>query len=95
MGNGLTLNVILRGTFAYIDKKGVAFIDALIPVPKPDDGVDHVFRAGNWLGETELRPGTYTLRGVKTGTDYLDGTRNLIYHNSCRRRPRDPNREYA
>jgi hypothetical protein len=95
MGNPRKLNVTLHGTFAYIDKEGVAFIDALVPVPEPDDGVDHVFRAGNWLGETELRPGTYTLRGVKTGTDSLDVKKNLIFENGCLRRPRDPNREYA
>jgi len=95
MGNDPKLNVILHGTFAYIDKEGEDFIDALIPLPKPDDGVDHVFRAGNWLGETELRPGTYTLRGVKTGTGSLDGKRNLIFENGCPRRRRDPKREYA
>ena len=80
------LNVILHGTFAYIDKQGDDFIDALIPLPQPDDGMDHVFRAGNWLGETELRPGTYKLEGVKeTGTDNLDYTKNLIFQNgySC------------
>jgi hypothetical protein len=95
MGNGQKLNVILHGTIAYIDKEGVGFIDALIPLPKPDDGVDHVFRAGNWLGETELRPGTYKLEGVKEGKDHLDDSKNLIFQNACPRRPRDPDTEYA
>jgi hypothetical protein len=85
----------MHGTFAYIDKKGVPFIDALIPAPDPNEGVDHVVRAGNWLGETEVRPGTYMLRGVKTGIHGLDASRNLIFENGCRRRPRNPIREYA
>jgi len=95
MANGHKLNVILHGTFAYIDKKGVDFIDALIPLPNPQDGVDHVFRAGNWLGETELRPGTYKLEGVDQGSDSLDDDKNLIFENGCPRRPRNPSKEYA
>jgi hypothetical protein len=95
MGNGLTLNVILHGTFAYIDKKSAPFIYALIPEPNSKGGVDHVFRAGNWLGETELRPGTYELRGVKGGTAGLDAARNLIYEHVCRLHPRNPHTEYA
>jgi hypothetical protein len=95
MGNSPKLNVILHGTFAYIDDEDVDFIDALIPLPKPDDGVDHVFRAGNWLGETELRPGTYKLEGVKPGADQLDERSNLIFRNGCVRRPLDPARVHA
>ena len=95
MGNGQKLNVILHGTFAYVDKKGVNFIDALIPLPHPEDGMDHVFRAGNWLGETELRPGTYKLEGVQTGNAHLDHGKNIIFQNGCPRRPRNPQREYA
>ena len=83
MANEQKLNVILHGTFAYIDKEGVDSIEALIPLPEPDDGVDHVFRAGNWLGETELRAGTYQLKGVTPGTGGLDETRNLVFRNGC------------
>jgi hypothetical protein len=57
--------------------------------------VDHVFRAGNWLGETELRRGTYELRGVKTGTHSLDPARNLIVENGSRRHSRQTHTEYA
>jgi hypothetical protein len=98
MGNGQRLNqklnVILHGTFAYIDSDE-HFMDALIPLPNFDDGVDHVFRAGNWLGETELRPGTYRLEGVKEGKDYLDHTKNLIFQNGRTRAQRDPQTQYA
>jgi len=44
MPNGEMLNVILHGTFAYIDTEK-DFIDALIPLPTEE--VDHVVRAGN------------------------------------------------
>lgn len=94
MQNGDKLNVILHGTFAYIDKEGVPFIDALIPRPD-EEKMDHVFRAGNWLGETELHPGTYILEAVKAGTARFEAKKNLIIKNSCPRQPRNPNKEYA
>ncbi len=93
MANGDKLNVILHGTFAYIDKENVPFIDALIP--RPDEKMDHVFRAGNWLGETELHSGTFQLEGVREGAARLDPAKNLIVKNACPRRPRDPHTEYA
>src|SRR5947207_3244288 len=94
MANGEKLNVILHGTFAYIDKEGVNFIDALMPLP--GEGVDHVFRAGNWLGETELQKGTYQLRGVITaGGARFDSASNLIFQNGCPRLPRDGKKAHA
>src|SRR5262249_17949930 len=93
MANGEKLNVILHGTFAYIDKHGEDSIDALVPLPS--DRVDHVFRAGNWLGETELHRGTYELKGVKHGSDRFNNRSNLIFENKCPRAPRDRAKEYA
>jgi hypothetical protein len=58
----LVLNVLLHGAFAFVCKP--RSIEALIPAMQ-----HHVFRAGNWLGETDLRSGvTYELRGVDPGS---------------------------
>jgi hypothetical protein len=59
-GSG-TLNVLLHGAFALIP--GEKQIVALMPILR-----DHVYRAGSWLAETELRSSTYYLNGVKAGT---------------------------
>jgi hypothetical protein len=57
------LNVLLHGAYAFVRRAGT--IQALIPAMQ-----HHVFRAGNWLGETELRSGvTYELRGATRGSD--------------------------
>jgi hypothetical protein len=60
-------------------------IEALIPSLK-----HHVFRAGNFLGETELRNRgvVYELHGVRAGTADFDTERNLIVKSN--NRPQDP-----
>ncbi len=58
VGERGTLNVILHGTFAF--KVNTHRIEALMPRNE-----QHVYRAGNWLGETDLRPGVYELQGVE------------------------------
>jgi hypothetical protein len=92
MPKGEMLNVILHGTFAYIDSAD-DFIDAL--VPKRSEDVDHVFRAGNWLAETQLQEGTYKLEGVRTGEAHLNAESNLIFENDFPRRHLDPKTEHA
>jgi hypothetical protein len=72
-----TLNVLLHGTFAYNEEPNG--ITAYIPTIK-----HHVYRAGNWLGETDLASGIYNLEGVtdlaKLGRkgDTFDMSNNLI-----------------
>jgi hypothetical protein len=72
-----TLNVLLHGTFAYNQEPDG--ITAFIPTIE-----HHVYRAGNWLGETDLRPGAYKLEGVRDLTKYgqkgdkFDLSSNLI-----------------
>jgi hypothetical protein len=68
-----TLNVLLHGTFAYNEEP--EGITAYIPV------IDHhVYRAGHWLGETDLVKGEYKLEGVRdeVKADQFDMSKNLI-----------------
>jgi len=92
MTNAEMLNVIFHGTFAFVDSQP-DFIDALIP--KRTEHVDHVFRAGNWLGETQLQQGTYKLEGVESGKAHLNEESNLIFENGCQTRELDPENEHA
>ena len=70
-GSG-TLNVLLHGAFTLIP--GDKQILALMPTLE-----DHVYRAGSWLAETELRSATYRLEGVKEGTTCkFDRDKNLL-----------------
>ncbi len=71
-GHSGTLNVLLHGTFAFIqDEKQIQ-----AHIPQLDH---HVARAGNWLAETELRPGRYELKGTdERGRAKLDPEKNLI-----------------
>jgi len=55
------LNVLLHGAYTFIDDKDAKQIHALIPRLK-----EHVYRAGSWLAETELRGASYRLSGVKS-----------------------------
>jgi hypothetical protein len=76
-----TLNVILHGTFAFdVDEEGR--ISALIPhVP------GHATRAGQWLAETDLAPGEYSLEGVnegEPGQGKPPRNRNLILNTRAR-----------
>jgi hypothetical protein len=70
------LNVLLHGTFAFIDDRGSEIL-ALIPRVS-----QHVNRAGSWLGETELRGGgnvQYRLHGVKPDRrGQFDRNKNLF-----------------
>lgn len=77
--NGKKLNVVLHGAYALDQTTNPGRILALIPnIPY------HVYRAGNWLAETELRgrtngsPVIYELLGVKAGNAKFDGQQNLI-----------------
>lgn len=76
----LTLNVILHGTFAFVQKEKE--IHALIP-----DIKQHANRAGNWLGETALRSGTYKLAGVdpEPRGKLFNSNKNLIVKYKDRR----------
>jgi hypothetical protein len=77
------LNVLLHGAFAFVRKK--ESIEVLIPAMG-----HHVFRAGNWLGETDLRQrgGEYDLLGVKPGTAVFDPAVNLFVKSQDR--PENP-----
>ncbi len=55
------LNVVLHGLYLLVQRKGSCEI--LIP----DMGAEHTYRAGEFLGERVLAPGTYFLTGVKNG----------------------------
>jgi hypothetical protein len=73
------LNVIFHGAFAFDQTTQPDHILALIPQIEY-----HVYRAGNWLAETELRGGAdskaveYVLVGVKPGKAKFDAQTNLI-----------------
>ena len=72
--DGGILNVIFHGTFVFQRNKEAKQITAW--VPRLDH---HVYRAGNWLAETELKHGRYMLRGVETsGEGEFDPARNVI-----------------
>jgi hypothetical protein len=76
MSNG-NLNVIFHGSFLFCKNKSAAVpvIDVYLPAIQ-----SHVFRAGNWLAETELDSGEYRLEGVDPGgpLDLATNTNNLI-----------------
>ena len=57
-GSAGTLNVILHGLLT------IAKASEEITVYVPNMGSDHVYRAGNWLTETTMDQGEFTLRGV-------------------------------
>jgi hypothetical protein len=76
--HGGTLNVIFHGGITIYEGedpevKDRGFFEALLPKndPEKDRGKRksdrHVYRAGNWLGETEIYPGIYELRGADPG----------------------------
>jgi hypothetical protein len=56
-----TLNVLLHGLFVIVDRE-----DYLLALAPDLDG-QHVYRAGNFLGCTELHRGMYRLAGVDPG----------------------------
>jgi len=73
------LNVIFHGAFAFDTCTKPGHILALIPHMR-----HHVYRAGNWLAETELRGRTHTkevtyeLEGVDPGKGQFAPDRNLL-----------------
>jgi hypothetical protein len=75
----LKLNVLFHGAFAFDQTTQPGRILALIPYMDY-----HVYRAGSWLAETELRGRTgskaviYELLGVIPGCDKFDPNQNLI-----------------
>lgn len=79
---GGTLNVIFHGSITIYDSgQGKYPIQALLPKNAPKEAAKcdrHVYRAGNWLGETELAPGRYTLLGATGGEAHFDRQTNLI-----------------
>ena len=66
------LNVIFHGLFVFVERPDN--IEVLIP----DMGAAHVYRAGEWLGETTFAPGHYELTGTSAGGDPFEDTKNLI-----------------
>jgi len=71
------LNVILHGLYLMVQRP--LGIEILIP----DMGPDHTYRAGEWLGEITLAPGTYWLSGVDyDGKKFCDPSKNFIV-NKC------------
>jgi hypothetical protein len=69
-----TLNVILHGTFAFVQDTRARSILALVPAL-----AHHACRAGSWLAETELfAHRDYELKGVKTGDGTFNPRRNLF-----------------
>ena len=69
--NGGTLNVIFHGSMAIYDsKEGESPIHVLLPKNGPTNGLKtdhHVYRAGNWLGETERI--IFAREAISTGFD--------------------------
>jgi hypothetical protein len=78
-GSG-TLNVLLHGAFAFVQDKKTKHIVAAIPKLK-----EHAYRAGSWLAETELRSGSYELKGV-TASNVLkfERKKNLLVNFEAR-----------
>jgi len=71
------LNVIFHGAFTFVRDAEKRHILAEMPAIE-----NHVYRAGTWLAETEIRGGSivYELneKGVEQGTAWLDPKKNLI-----------------
>jgi hypothetical protein len=67
------LNVLFHGLFVFVEKE--TEIEVLIP----DMGSDHVYRAGEWLGEITLQPDkVYELTGVTGGGGAFAPDKNMI-----------------
>jgi len=87
------LYVIFHGLFCFFDPPDSDTIVCQLPfIPMQMGGMggmdgmqsmgfpssDHVYRAGNFLAETELASGYYTLAGVKRGSKHFDRKNNLV-----------------
>jgi hypothetical protein len=69
----LSLNVIFHGLCVFVGKRNE--IEVLLPDLSPV----HVFRAGVWLAETNIRPGAQlSLEGVTPGTAIFERRENLL-----------------
>jgi hypothetical protein len=69
----LSLNVIFHGLCVFVGRK--TGFEVLLP----DLGPEHVFRAGVWLAETNIKPGAeIRLEGVVPGSAILERRKNLM-----------------
>jgi len=87
----LSLNVIFHGLCVFVGKK--TGIDILLPDLAPE----HVFRAGVWLGETNIQPGAeLTLQGVTAGDAIFERRLNvMVLPENCDRFPRSQAKPFA
>jgi len=87
----LSLNVIFHGLCVFVGKKNE--IEVLLPDLSPV----HVFRAGVWLAETNIRPGAQlSLEGVTPGTAIFERRENLLIRpDAAGRLPRSKVPPYA
>jgi hypothetical protein len=67
------LNVILHGLYCLVERP------TSVEVLMPDMGAEHTYRAGEWLGELVLAPGTYFLGGVLAGNARRDPAKNIVF----------------
>lgn len=89
------LYVVFHGLFAFFQRRKAQTIEVYIPdlreTRKTVSGAvevysPHVYRAGNWLAETEIWPGAdLTLQGVVPGSAVIDRRRNVIVKGPNRR----------
>jgi hypothetical protein len=72
------LHVVFHGLFCFFERER----DILVRVPRvmgmDSPGSDHVYLAGNWLGEMTYGPGEYELKGVHLGYGRFPRKRNLV-----------------
>ena len=66
------MNVILHGLFTYLDR------DTGLEILIPDMGTSHVYRAGEFLGETTLPQYPLRLQNVRGGSRHFDPRVNLV-----------------
>ncbi|MBM3810148.1 MAG: hypothetical protein FJW20_00790 [Acidimicrobiia bacterium] len=76
------MHIFFHGTFLFVIRRGEKRIEVLMPKVE-----DHVFRAGNWLGETQFGHAahggggipTYEIEGLEPGAALPDPKHNLIF----------------
>lgn len=89
------LYVVFHGLFAFFQRRKAQTIEVYMPdlreTRKTVSGAvevysPHVYRAGNWLGETEVWHGAdLTLQGAVPGSAVIDRQRNVIVKGPNRR----------
>lgn len=95
VSNPKRLFVVFHGLFAFFQRRKAQTIEVYMPdlreTRRTVSGTvevysPHVYRAGHWLGETEVWPGAdLTLQGVTPGTAVIDRKRNIILKGPNRR----------